>query len=188
MDYFTSDWHIGHRCIIGLSKRPFKDVAEMNAYISDMVLNTAHRGDSIYFMGDIGVDKDAILALLQRIHRAKIEFHWILGNHDDALPLTTYAPYCASIGQARTLHRKEGHIYLHHFPCVVWNNSFRNSYHLYGHVHAGSAEVDRMGQKMGGKSLNVNLEFHDYRMWTMDEVKAYMANQPDNWDIIKEDM
>jgi hypothetical protein len=37
---------------------------------------------------------------------------------------------------------------------------------------------------MTGKALNVNLEFHEYEMWTWDEIVSFMATREDNWDII----
>ena len=37
-----------------------------------------------------------------------------------------------------------------------------------------------------GKALNVNLEFHNYRMWTWDEINEYMKTRGgDNWDMIR---
>lgn len=185
MDYFTSDWHLGHSAIIRLAQRPFATVEDMNSYIEYMALKGKKKGDSIYFIGDMGNDKKVIEHVLSEIKRRKIQFYWILGNHDNKLPLTRYRKYCADIQYARTIKRYHVKTYLHHFPCTTWDGSFRNSYHLYGHVHNGSHELERMGQKMTGKALNVNLEFHDYEMWTWNEIVSFMATREDNWDIIE---
>lgn len=185
MDYFSSDWHIGHEAVIRLGSRPFANIQEMNQYIEHMALSGKKKGDAIYFLGDLGNDKQAIGALLENIKKHKIAFHWILGNHDGKLPLTTYLPLCTSIQQARTIKREHVVMYLHHTPCLTWDGSFRNSYHLYGHVHEGSAELVGVQERMGGKSLNVNIEFNGYEMWILPEVFAYMESRPSNWDVIE---
>lgn len=185
MDYFSSDWHLGHSAIIGLGKRPFANVDDMNQHIKHQVLSGKRRGDSIYFLGDMGTDKLFIEALLEKLRKSHVQFHWILGNHDNTLPLSRYKDMVTWMGQAKTIKRDHVKTYLHHFPCMTWDSSFLNSQHLYGHIHNGSAELERMGQKMEGKALNVNLEFHNYRLWTWDEIETYMKTRGDNWDMIR---
>lgn len=182
MDYFTSDWHLGHRNIVTLSKRPFKSVDEMDKYIEDMVLSTAKKGDNIYFLGDIAFGKDPAIKLLEKIKKAGIYFYWILGNHDKHFDLKEFAPYCHTISEHKIISRNDKRIHMYHFPLAVWDKSYHNSFHLYGHIHKSSFELKGIDEVMQGKTLNANLEFHDYKMWSLPEVFDYMETRPDNWD------
>ena len=136
------------------------------------------------FLGDLSFNKYKSEEILQKIYHKKIHFHWILGNHDEKLPIEKLQIYCDSVSARRVIKRDGVRIHLTHFPQTIWTNSYRNSFHLYGHVHRGSFELDELNKKMDGKSLCVNLEFHDFKMWTLQDIFEYMKQRNDNWDYI----
>ena len=182
MDWFSSDWHLGHEGIIRMVKRPFDSVEQMNEQIVENMLENASKGDNMYFLGDLGFNSAIIKQALERIKKHGVKFHWILGNHDERYNMEFFKGLYESVSTRRVVNRGEARLNLCHYPQLVWNNSFRNSYHLFGHVHASSLEQPQMSEKMQGKCLNVNLEFHDYKPWSLDEVLDYMEHRDDNWD------
>lgn len=182
MDYFTSDWHFSHKNLCHSASRNFDNTEEMDKSIEDMIFSQAKRNDTIYFLGDLSFSREKAEDILKKLQKKKIHFHWILGNHDEKLPLKELAQYCDSMSARRVITRDKISIHLTHFPQTIWTNSFRNSYHLYGHVHKGSFELEELGKRMDGKCLCVNLEFHDFKMWTLEEIMEFMWKRHDNWD------
>jgi len=184
MDWFSSDWHLGHETVYRLAKRPFDSLEQMDEQIVANMLEGTSKGDNFYFLGDFGFKSDNIKKALEEFKKHKVRFHWILGNHDERYNLAYFASLYESVSTRRTISRSRGDVRINlcHFPQLVWNNSFRNSYHLFGHVHASSIEQPQMSARMQGKCLNVNLEFHDYKPWSLDEVIDYMEQRDDNWD------
>ena len=53
MIYFTSDLHLGHAAVIGLSHRPFSDVEEMNETLIKNWNKTVMPDDDVYILGDL---------------------------------------------------------------------------------------------------------------------------------------
>lgn len=188
MDWFSSDWHLGHDAVRRLANRPFGSVSEMNVAIMHNMLEEVKKGDSFYFLGDIAWRDELAIQAVRAFAEKGVDFHWILGNHDEKYKLQYFQPYCKSISTRRVITRNDIRINMCHFPQLVWNNSFRNSFHLFGHIHAGSFELEEISNRMEGKCLNVNLEFHNYKPWSLDEVFDYMESRNDNWDykLLKE--
>jgi calcineurin-like phosphoesterase family protein len=52
MDWFSSDWHLGHENIIRICDRPFSSVEEMDKTIMGNMLSVMKRKDTLYFLGD----------------------------------------------------------------------------------------------------------------------------------------
>lgn len=86
--YFTSDWHFGHRNIVGpsISKwnsgyRTFGTVAEHDATIIEAINDTVPEDAKLYFLGDISFKgSEFIKEKLDQINCKNII--WLLGNHD----------------------------------------------------------------------------------------------------------
>jgi len=182
MDWFTSDWHLAHKNTLKFSNRPYNTVEEMDAGIINHALSTLKRGDNLFYLGDLTFSQEVAEDVLYRIKKKKVNIFWILGNHDMKLNFKGLEKYCNEITLGKVIKREKTKIHLSHFPHMCWDNSFRNSFHLYGHVHISSPEYEELEKRMTGKSLNVNLEFHNMKMWSLHEIFDYMSNRPDNWD------
>jgi calcineurin-like phosphoesterase family protein len=63
-----------------------------------------------------------------------------------------------------------------HYPMKTWNCSHWGSWHLYGHHHHKT--------DFGGKTMNVSLDANDMMPVSWEEVKEFMKNREDNWDMI----
>lgn len=80
MIWFTSDTHFGHRRIIELSNRPFKDITHMNEMIVRNWNKVVDHEDTVFHLGDValGPIHDS-LSYIRRLNGTKI---LVLGNHD----------------------------------------------------------------------------------------------------------
>lgn len=186
MDWFSSDWHLGHRNVRKYSERPFETIEEMDEAIVKNALSVMKKGDNFFFLGDLTFDQQIAVEFLQKVKKRKINFFWILGNHDiDHLKTADLQQYCSDITHSRVIKRYKTRIHLYHFPMAVWEKSFRNSFQLYGHLHSNSPELKELEKRITGKLLNVNVDFHDMKPWNLHQVFEYMEKQPVNWDALE---
>lgn len=85
MDYYTSDFHFGHKRIIELCNRPFADVDEMNEGILHSINTTVTPDDHLYLLGDLCMGRmDDTLPLIERI---MCPVTIVAGNHDRCHPV-----------------------------------------------------------------------------------------------------
>ena len=59
--YFTSDHHFGHKNIIEFSRRPFKDVDEMDEILIRKWNEKVKPEDEVYHLGDVGLSSSGKL-------------------------------------------------------------------------------------------------------------------------------
>ncbi len=181
MKYFSSDFHFSHEGVIKWSNRPFKNVDEMNETIVSNILSTLKSGDDLYFLGDLSWDNEYTKQFFDRIKH--INFHWVLGNHEKGSDF--FRQRCRSMTSLKEVKIGDKSVTLCHYPMLTWNKSHYNSYMLHGHHHINSHGTAELEARAPGKILNVNVEFHDYKPWSEDEIVSFMKTRPDNWDIIR---
>jgi len=130
MKYFSSDWHFGHSNVIKFSNRPFKDIEEMDKKILEMILDTVNKGDEIYFLGDLGFQKSPTLDRLFRELPKKVNFNWVIGNHDKKV-LNHYQQFANKVDSIMEtfirVDEKKQRIVMCHYPMLTWNQSFRGA-------------------------------------------------------------
>lgn len=78
--WLTSDTHFFHANIIGYCKRPFADVAEMNATMAERWNKRVRPEDTVYHLGDFALTKVEIFAEFRKQLQGNIIL--IRGNHD----------------------------------------------------------------------------------------------------------
>lgn len=184
MWYFSSDWHLGHSNVIKFSSRPFESLSQMDSIIINNMISPLKEGDEFFFLGDLTWNVETGLRFFQSIP-AGVKFHWIIGNHDYDKYLKPFTEYCASVSHIKELKSGDGqHIVLCHYPMISFNHSHHNGWQLYGHHHIQANGRDNLFPHFSGKRMNLNLEFHDYKPLTLNQIKTYMARQPDNWDYL----
>lgn len=182
MKYFGSDWHLSHEKIISMSNRPFSSVKEMNETIVNNVLSLLKPGDDFYFLGDLSFDFKTTQWFFDQWPKQS-RFHWILGNHERSPE--QFKKYCKTITPLLDIKLQKHPVTLCHYPMITWNKSHYNAWMLYGHHHCGSHGTDKLGERASGKMLNVNVEFHDYKPWSENQIVEYMKTKSNNWDIIE---
>lgn len=131
MNYYIADTHFGHSNIIRYDNRPFDNVQEMDEALIDRWNETVTDDDTVYVLGDFSwYPEDKTLEILDTLVGRKV---LVKGNHDMVSPkisrqFTRVCDY-AEIMDTGTK------VILSHYPMPFWNGQFRNSVHLYGHVH-----------------------------------------------------
>lgn len=167
--YFTSDTHFGHGGILRWSGRPFPNAEEMDKELIRRWNETVKPEDTVYHLGDFGFHStaeqlDPILGQLNG------EIHLVLGNHDYNPDIEKFAYWRISSFQDYLETTVDGQpLVLCHYPMSEWNGSFRGTWHLYGHAH-------NQWPKSRWKRLDVGVDGHDYRPWSMAEIRREMMS------------
>lgn len=170
--FFTGDNHFNHANIIKYSKRPFKDVDEMN---ETMIVNwnaKVKRDDLIYVLGDfIFGDWNKI------IRRLNGKIFLILGSHDGNV--FDCKDFLYDIKRLHEFKQGGFDITLCHYAMRVWPRSHFNSWHLYGHSHGYLESF--------GKSFDIGVDAQNFFPLSLEEVKKKMDKLPDNFNLVKKD-
>ena len=136
MKYYISDLHFFHDKVIMYDNRKFKSVEEMNTTLINNWNSRVTDEDDVYILGDVSWCKDPgeNIALLRGLRGRK---HLIYGNHDKAMKVVNkQSDVFASVNDYLQVSDTGcGCVVMSHYPILFWNCQFRDSIHLYGHVH-----------------------------------------------------
>jgi calcineurin-like phosphoesterase family protein len=129
---FTADTHFGHAGALGLYRRPFESVAEMDAMMIERWNKIVRPEDQIWHLGDFAVrQKPARVAeILAGLNGFK---HLMKGNNDDTTICSDPAwssvqAYCEMVVDGT-------HFVLCHYAFRTWRNMGRGWINLHGHSH-----------------------------------------------------
>lgn len=187
--WFTSDLHLGHKA--ATKYRPFETLEEMKERLYGM-FDVVKKGDFVYILGDVAYEAEDAKELFEYlILKKKVsDLYVIEGNHDNH--------WMGKIGdienhkrfhvcQTKTLTPQktpgcDNTLFLSHYPQIIYNKSHYGAYQLHGHGHATTSDRPLLDNLVLGKRLNVNCELHDYKLWSREDIDAYMKSMPDNID------
>jgi calcineurin-like phosphoesterase family protein len=168
--FFTSDTHFGHDAIIHYCKRPFASADEMDAALIAAWNATVAPGDTVYHLGDFAYRNARPAAEYRRALNGTV--HLILGNHDDFLNETDLSLF-ASVNSLAQLTLDGQAIALCHYPMREWLGYHKGAWHLFGHVHG------RLDHQPFGYSLDVGVDAHEFRPWSIVEIAAVFSARED---------
>jgi len=77
----------------------------------------------------------------------------------------------ASVSLISEITHQGQRLVLCHYPFREWNNCWRGSWHLFGHVHG------RLDHLPNGRSLDVGVDAHEFRPWRLEEIAAVMETR-----------
>ena len=171
--FFTSDTHFGHDAIIKHCERPFASVDKMNATMIENWNAMIGPEDTVYHLGDFSFRSAKPLAAYREALNGTL--HLIAGNHDH--PLTEeYHRQFASVSSILEIKLDGKRIVLCHYPMREWHGCWRDSWHLFGHVHS------RLNHEPHGFSLDVGVDSNEYRPWRFEEIEALFATRDNPFD------
>lgn len=181
---------MGHEKMILLS-RGFSTVEEHDKLILNNILETTKPGDNLYFLGDAfwKYTSQQVAEFMTILKKHKLNFHWILGNHDKLS--WTKSGVVKWVGQIKDITIEKQPLTLCHYPLLVYNRSHYSSVNLYGHLHVNDSTDKKMKsissimEPVLGKSLNVNVEMHNYKPISFEQVMEQVKEKPDNFDLIR---
>jgi calcineurin-like phosphoesterase family protein len=159
MIFFTSDHHFGHGGALGLFKRPFASVAEMDRAMIEAWNARVGPEDEVWHLGDFAVRQkpERVAALLGALHGRK---HLVVGNNDDAAVVecggwTSVASYVEiAVGGAPLV--------LCHYPFRSWHNMQKGWINLHGHCHGRLKPLPRQ--------FDVGVDARHFRPVTIEDL------------------
>lgn len=150
--FVISDLHLGHKNIINICNRPFKNVDEMDDEIIKRWNNIVKKDDLVYVLGDFSFHNKNIEMYLSKLNGYIV---LIKGNHDKYIKhekiIKTYDYLEIEVENVKYI--------LSHYPIIAWNGQYRNSIHLYGHVHSSGQDWEFVKLP---NAYSVCCEFHNY--------------------------
>lgn len=141
MIWFTADTHFGHRAVIDYCKRPFTDVAEMDAEMIRRWNERVQPGALVYHLGDFAfANHERMREIREQLNGTVV---LVCGNHDSRRA-ARLAGFDIIIEGAISIARAYGRLYLRHVPhpLEIEDRGSRGvsapsgcDLHLCGHVH-----------------------------------------------------
>lgn len=167
MIYFIADTHFGHKNIIRLCNRPFKDIEEMN---NTLIKNWNHKvrgNDTIYILGDMFFRCYNVEEILRQLKGKK---HLIIGNHDSSwINKVNLDKYFLSVSDLKVISDGKRAITLCHYPMLTWKHQMR-SYMIHGHIH-NNTDADFFPLLTSRKNvLNAGVDINHFKPATFDEL------------------
>jgi calcineurin-like phosphoesterase family protein len=178
MDWFTADWHVGHRNISKLCNRPFADLDEMHAALIDNWNARVKKTDTVYHLGDFcfGGHKRAF----EIIEQLNGKIYFVPGSHDEWIKNFSTSDRIEILPPIHEIKYKntttidcKGNlqylwIVLCHYPMQTWSRSHYGSISLHGHCHGALKNEPP-------RSMDVGVDCHNYAPISLDEVISILA-------------
>jgi calcineurin-like phosphoesterase family protein len=157
--FFTSDTHFGHGGALGLFRRPFASVAEMDEAMIARWNETVGPEDEVWHLGDFAVRRppEVMAAILERLHGTK---HLLVGNNDG--PATGRLEGWTSVQHYEELELEKRRLVLCHYPFRSWNGIARGAINLHGHSHGRLAPITRQ--------IDVGVDCWEFRPVTLTQI------------------
>ena len=175
MVYFTADFHLAHHNIMEYCNRPFGKVSEMDDCLLTMLYETLHKGDILYYLGDLTFKKPMAEKFFDICDDRKAQVYYIIGNHDKSIlkiaqrrSIWCHSQKYISINGKGTM--------LNHFCMRVWHKSHFNSYHAYAHSHGGLEPI--------GKMWDVGVDNNDFQLVSFERFERIMDKSPNNFNYL----
>lgn len=172
MTFFTSDLHLGHKNIIKLCNRPFCDVDEMDSVIIGNWNKKVKKSDTVYVIGDIVWDKNAVAIYMEQLSGKKI---LIEGNHDATWSRREGCrKYFDAVIPYLEVHLNSHPITMCHYPMLEWKSSREETerklgYLIHGHIHNRISE-EYKNLYLKHNSLNAGVDVNCFEPVTFDEL------------------
>ena len=133
-NFFISDLHFGHFNIMRYDNRPFTNVEEMDTTLINNWNSVVSNEDTVYILGDISWhNEEKTMEIFEQLNGTKV---LIKGNHDKVARGSRLMKCFSAVCDYYELYLdKKTKIVMSHYPIPFWNGQFRDTIHLYGHVH-----------------------------------------------------
>jgi calcineurin-like phosphoesterase family protein len=157
--FFTSDTHFGHGGALGLYRRPFHTVADMDAGLIEQWNAAVGATDEIWHLGDFAIRQKAtrVDELLERLNGTK---HLVVGNNDR--PEVTSASGWASVQPYAELALDDRLVILCHYAFRTWRRMDQGAINLHGHSHGRLTLLPRQ--------WDVGVDVWNFRPVTLDTI------------------
>ena len=168
MNLYISDVHFGHRAVIDFEPRPFLDVDEMDRALIQLWNSRVTKNDQVYILGDMFFHNEKPFSWYLR--QLKGQKHLIIGNHCRKLLKDSEAmSYFVSVDHYLEVTDDKKRIILSHYPHAEWNGFYRESWHIYGHIH-NRTDTTYHYMKQFDRALNAAACINNYTPSSLNEL------------------
>lgn len=176
---YIGDMHLGHANAIKFDGRPFSSADEMDKIMIEYYNSVVSDGDDVYIVGDFCYRNNTNPA--DYLKKLKGKKHLVIGNHDSKLIKNSEAmKYFVDSSLLYDLVDNGRRVVVSHYPFAEWNGMFRESYHVYGHIHNNRNSTYRI-MKERPRALNSGCMINNYMPCTLDEMivnnKLFFENE-----------
>lgn len=165
VNYYTSDLHLGHAEIVGMSGRPFSCVREMDEALVRNWNSRVCKNDDVYIIGDLIYKSECPPE--EYLSRLRGRKHLIFGNHDltwkDSVDLSRWF---VSWGWGDRIDTGQGYALLSHFPLFT----YIRKYQIHGHLHNRTNQEYWSFLRAMPCSLNAGVDINGYAPVTLSEL------------------
>ncbi len=184
--FFTSDLHFGHEWIISFNQRPYKSVEQMDDELIKNWNQTVPKDGIVFVLGDIGyTDDKRIIEIFNQLHGEKI---LIKGNHDwDYYKEETLNSLFKEVYDLLFLrvqdynHSVYHYMVLCHYPMFDWQNSYKGTWQLFGHIHTRRLkEFQTVKSRLFSTQYDVGVDNNQFRPISCHEVSEIIEKQKKN--------
>lgn len=156
-NYFTSDWHLGHKVIIKYRKQ-FSTIEEHDEAIFKE-MDKLKKRDILYIIGDFLFDCDNFENYLLRISKYPFRIKLVMGNHDS---LKLYSQTIAKNIEIQLPLFSYKNNWITHCPIHPKEIRGRDKI-IHGHLHGDIIDDPRY--------FNVNLDNNGFKFVDFDYIK-----------------
>ncbi|MDO6414109.1 metallophosphoesterase family protein [Sphingomonas sp. BIUV-7] len=160
--YFTADTHFGDHRTINIWKRPFANMAEMDAVLLARWEESVGPEDNVWHLGDFARRADDVAAILAKLPGRK---HLVRGNNDPEGTLA--ASGWTSVQDYAEIEVDGQKLVLCHYPFRSWNGQHRGAINLHGHSHGRLKAMPRQ--------YDIGVDVHDYAPVTLARLTGRTA-------------
>jgi calcineurin-like phosphoesterase family protein len=171
MIWFTSDTHFGHKFIIDVCNRPFKDVHDMNLSLTEKWNNIVSKNDTIYHLGDFAFGTKKLFRELKERLNGNIIL--IKGNHDgnNILQYNNNRQYFNEVYERLEIRLDDYFLVLDHYPLLNWHwQEKEKSINLHGHCH-GNLTIKQINQ------YDVGVDSNNYVPISLEQIINNLKNE-----------
>lgn len=192
--WITSDQHFGHANILKFCDRGFDNIEEHDEQLIEEWNKVVKFPDVVYHLGDFTLgDLKVFTRVIRRLSGKikivpgghdwrwldQIEEDWDIASKDAWIDIL---PPLYTLSLSRKKQRPEVFV-LCHYAMKVWDRSHFNSSNLFGHSHS---MLTGDGKQMDVGIDNAHKLYGAYRPISLDEVRAYLLDRPDNFNYIRQ--
>lgn len=179
--FFTADTHFFHKNIIAYCDRPYTNSYKMNEDLIKKWNEKIPENATVFHMGDVAMT--AIPKVLNDLlHRLNGTKYLVIGNHEKNVLQREYLrEHWKGIHDVIEITIKdeeierEQRIFMCHYPMIVWNESHRGSWQLFGHVHGGLSNKGII--KHNPAQMDVGVDTNNYTPYSYQEIKEKITKQ-----------
>lgn len=164
MNYFSSDFHLGHK-VINKYRTQFGSAQEHDEKVLEMMSKLQKR-DILYVIGDFLFESSYYKEYLNRIKKMPVRIKLVMGNHDN---IELYKDCIDSNIEIQLPLFSYKSIWISH--CPIHEQEIRGRLgNIHGHLHGATIPNERY--------YNVNLDNNNFEFVPWDNIRDYFNSLP----------